>query len=248
MSEIKLRVLWLYPDILNLHGDRGNVPALQRVCAQLGIQAEIRRVNRLADEVDLRWADLLLINPGELVVMPAVIAALRQRTGGLETFVQEGRGILCVGTSGAVLARETRRQSGETIQGLGLLRMCCEERATIYGNDIIYHVDGLEEDICGIQIQMMDTFLEEGQAPLGSLVYGHGNSGQDTGAEGALGNNVVFTNALGPVLVKNPWLARWLIQRVLGPRHAEMRWEVKDKAWQLERLSAQNIHDFNATK
>jgi CobQ-like glutamine amidotransferase family enzyme len=315
MNGRQLNILWMYPDILNLHGDRGNVAALVRICEQLGIEARLKRVNRLTDRLtdsvtggsDISNADLILLNPGELIVMPAVIHALSEKKEALQEYAAAGKGILAVGTTGAVLAQEIVRQDGSVFEGLGLLDMKVNEREAIYGDDIIFRLmsdadtsntkagdsetksedaQSTEEpgDVCGIQIRTTDTFLAENQKALGRIVYGLGNSGEsgtiynenvgtvDSGAndssaadsraiyEGAVRENIIFTNALGPVLVKNPWFARRIIESILKRKYPNAdipaetdayltaRGKTTETLWDLERKSARAIAAFNKNK
>ncbi|MDR1796280.1 MAG: hypothetical protein LBR44_02380 [Clostridiales Family XIII bacterium] len=248
MEKAELRLLWMYPDILNLHGGRGDVMAVERLCRQLGVALEVRRVNRLAERPDFTWADLLVFGPGELCVLPKVKAALLSGGGALEAYAAAGKGILCVGTTGALFARETRRCGGASFEGLGLLDMVCTEREMPYGDDVIFRAGGLDRDVCGIQIQMVDTALAPGQEALGPVVYGHGNDGG--GMEGAVRAGVVFTNALGPVLVKNPWFALWLLKKLV-PALAPLPEPDDDDLstlWELESESARAILAFNEKK
>ena len=76
MNRPSLHVLWMYPDVLHLHGDRGNVMALRHVAGLMGIDAEIRRVDSLQEAPDFAWADLLYFGSGELKRMPVVVSAL----------------------------------------------------------------------------------------------------------------------------------------------------------------------------
>ena len=73
-----------------------------------------------------------------------------------------------------------------------------KERKTVIGDDIYFSINGNQE-IIGSQIHMMDFEVNEAQA-LGEILYGYGNNG--TKFEGARVNNLIFTNALGPVFVK----------------------------------------------
>jgi len=234
---VKLHILWMFPDILNLHGGRGDVMALARVCGQAGVEPEIRRINRLTDEIDFAWADLLVFGPGELAVLPALRDSILRYIDEINNYVNHDKAIFAVGTTGALLAKETERADGSRIQGLGLIDMVCRECAAPFGDDLIYRVPGLEREICGIQIRMLDFILAERTSALGEITYGVGNTRippvvsaarpgfsaservtkieNPVRFEGAVEKGAVFTNALGPVLVKNPWLALWLIRRAL---------------------------------
>ena len=249
-TRLSLGITWLWPDILNLHGDRGNVMAISRICEMYGIDLTVKRVNRLADEIDLESTDIILMNPGELVSIPPIVEALEKVRQALESYIENGGVLMAIGTSGAALAEKTERADGTNINGLGLLNMRCKERNAIIGDDLIVNVFG--EDVYGIQIQMMDTILGAEQAPFADLVYGYGNDGK--GKEGAMTGNVIFTNMLGPVLVKNPWLTLEIIRRALVKRNKGHEDEITDilkfdpAHFELELKSADAIKLFNATK
>ena len=235
----KLNILWLWPDILNQHGDRGNVMALKRVCGLYGIESDIERVTRLTDKYSLSAASIVVLGPGELTVMPQISGALSKNAEELRAYAEGGGVIFATGTTGAAIGVQTRRLDGTYVYGAGLLDLACRERETVLGDDLIYNIKGTE--IYGIQIHMMDIDLGEGQQPFGHTVYGYGNNGG--GDEGAIRHNVVFTNALGPVLVKNPWLTLDLIGRALGEKP-----EYDPVLFGLELASAEAIKLFNEKK
>jgi len=245
-----LNILWLWPDILSLHGDRGNVMALERICGLYGIEPNITRVTRLTDRFDPDTADIILLGPGELSVLPRITEALSAYAAELKSYANSGGVIFATGTTGAALGVSMARLDGSGVSGLGLLDMTCRERKTVLGDDVVYRTQN-DLTICGIQIQMIDVSLAKGQEPFGKTVYGYGNNG--TGTEGAIRNNVVFTNAMGPVLVRNPWLAVDLISRALSPPsllEAESAETIRfDPAlFGLELASAEAIIQFNEKK
>ncbi|GHU63805.1 hypothetical protein AGMMS49983_08100 [Clostridia bacterium] len=248
--SLSFDILWLWPDILNLHGDRGNAMALARIAGMYGVDAHITRVNRLTDDFDPLDADLILLNPGELVNIPHIVDALSAKKPALETYASKGGALLAIGTTGTALASRTERSDGSVIEGLGLLGMTCRERTTVLGDDLIAATFG--DVVCGIQIQMMDTVLDAGQTPFGDVVYGYGNNG--SGAEGAASGNIFFTNMLGPLLVKNPWLTLEIIRRALARRNANRIDEIREHLsfdparFELELRSAEAIRRFNETK
>ncbi|MCL2492961.1 MAG: hypothetical protein FWF33_02830 [Clostridiales bacterium] len=274
---MRLRILWMFPDILNLHGGRGDVMALLRICEQVGVEAELRRVDRLTDDIDFAWANLVVFGPGELAVFPAVRGSVLRFGDEINNYVNDKKAIFAVGTTGALLATETERTDGSRVQGLGLIDMTCRECTAPFGDDLIFRVPGLEEEICGIQIRMLDFFLAEKTSALGEASYGVGNTrippvvsearpGFSASErvtkienpvlfEGAVEKGVVFTNALGPVLVKNPWFALWLIRRALEAAEPEQASALPDPnelaqsaLWENELESSRAVHLFNETK
>ena len=235
-----MNILWLWPDILNQHGDRGNVMALKRICGLYGIAADVTRVTRLTDAFDLSRADIVLLGPGELAVMPRISGALAKRAAELEEYAENGGVLFVAGATCAAVGVQTRRLDGTYIYGAGLLDIACRERETVLGDDLIFSCPD-DTKIFGIQIHMADIDLGKDQKPFGRTVYGYGNNGG--GAEGAISNNVIHTNALGPVLVKNPRLTIDLINRALGKNL-----EFDPALFELELASAEAIKKFNEKK
>jgi len=256
-SRPTLNVTWLYPDICNLHGDRGNLMALTRVCDQLGVDMSLTRVERLTDDVNLTDCDMVVVGPGELAVMPSVIASLSQGDA-LRSYVETGGVMLVVGTSAAIVANQTLRCDGSQFAGLGLVDMVVRERQTIMGDDLIISADG--HDLYGMQIRMTDLELAPGQSYFGRTLYGIGNSGAPE-CEGARVGNLIVTNLLGPALAKNPWWAQSLVTTALARRSGRETvipdspdsglrntGVASSEPWSLERQGAKAVRRFTATK
>ena len=247
-ADKKLNILWLWPDILNLHGDRGNVMALVRVCGLYGIETKITRVNRLKDMFWLDPVDIVVLGPGELAVMPQVVGALSKKYADFKNYTENGGVVFTTGTTGAALGKQTIRVDESRIFGLGLLDMECRERKAVIGDDLIFKTAD-DQTVCGIQIQMMSVELASGQEPFGKTIYGYGNNAGT--AEGAFNDGVIFTNALGPVLVKNPWLTLSLIRRAFARRTASLPQDAlrfDPSLFTFELASAKAIQAFNETK
>ncbi len=205
-----LRILWMYPDTLSLHGGRGDIMALLRFATVAGLPAEIRRIDRLTDEIPLHEADMLWFCSGDLDCVPHVIRALEPLKPELEAFADAGKVIFVNGSTGAILSREFHLSDGQVIPGLGLLDMVWAQRNTVHGDDLwMDALDGLE--LIGNVISRTDVILGPHQAPFGTVRYGGGNQGD--GFEGAITNNVIYTGCLGPLLVRNPQLAMELLKR-----------------------------------
>ena len=97
----KLNITWCWPDILNLHGDRGNVMALVRIAEKMGLEAEVHKVVNFGDEIDLDNTDILLLNPGEFKSCEYIVNAFSRIKEDLDDYIYRGGVILAVGTTGA---------------------------------------------------------------------------------------------------------------------------------------------------
>lgn len=202
MSE-KINLFWMYPDILNLHGDRGNIQAFAYAAERMGLEVEVTKVVNPGDEIDFAKADLMVFGPGELRACRILADALRERREALESWLEKVGHIFVTGTSGTIFGKKVERTNGGDFEGLGLLKLTAKERKMILGNDLhVQLADGME--VMGSQIQMAEYKVEPEQV-LGKVLYGHGN--RNAGDEGAQAGNLIWTNLLGPVMVKNPWWA-----------------------------------------
>lgn len=220
-----VRIGWMYPDCLNLHGERGSAQAFERIGANLGFDVSVRRIEDFDDPIPFDALDLLLFLPGEIKVFGFLRPALEKQRTALEAFVQRGGWILAVGTTGLLFGKQTLREDGSVFEGLGLLDMNAKERAFVWGDDIHFRLRDTKMEIFGSQIQMADV---EAAEPLGDVIYGRGNNAG--GTEGARSGNLIFTNCLGPVFVKNPWwteqiLRELVLQKQGIVRRAPYTWE-----------------------
>jgi hypothetical protein len=205
----KLHLGWMYPDLLNLHGERGSVQALVRAGENLGLQVEVHRIRDFDDEIPFAELDLLVFLPGEIKTFYKLKPALESQREALEQYLDKGGYAIAIGTTGLLFGKEIQRENGEVFQGLGLLDLTAKERQYVWGDDLHFRLNDTKQEIVGPQIQMADVDAKE---PLGKTIYGHGNN--NTGAEGARYKNLIYTNCLGPLFVKNPWWAEDILKNI----------------------------------
>ncbi len=243
----KLNVLWMYPDILNLHGDRGNIMAFERIGKMLDIKVNINKVESYNDNIDFENNDILFFNVGEIKVMPTIIETLKKHKELLKKFIDDNKTIILIGASGCIMAKKTIRKKSE-FEGLGFLDMNLVERENIYGDDILFTLNEKNDmEIVGCQIKMLDTILNS-DISLGTLSYGSGNNGFNEKTEGAKYKNVIYTNALGPVFVKNPWYTELVIKNALKNKNIEIEKTLKDEDIFVEINSLEAIKRFISKK
>ena len=244
MSEFK--IAWLFPDTMYLHGERGNILALARYAEFAGYTPSVVKVDFDTEDFDPAAYDILFVAPGEVVSFPSVIQWLRPYRDKLEAYVASGRPMLVTGTSIGLFGRKITREDGTVFEGLGMIGLETKERDSVYGDDDYFRVNynGEEMEIIGSTIQMCDFRMED-EKPFGELIYGYGNNGKDR-QEGVQVRNAVFTNALGPVLVCNPWLTKEMI-RVAAAVRGDGDVPI-DADMSLEKKSFEMKKDFNLHK
>jgi lipid II isoglutaminyl synthase (glutamine-hydrolysing) len=223
-----LRVCALYPDLMNIYADRGNLIVLERRCAWRGIGFELC-ASGLGERLDGDAHDLFYIGGGQdrdqRLCAEDLIETKRQ---GLRAAAARDAVVLGV-CGGYQLLGHSYTLGEEEIPGVGLLdvRTVREEGPRLIGNVAIELEDfegaasGGERVLAGFENHGGRTHLGEGQMPLGRVLKGHGNDGH-SGFEGARTENTIGTYLHGPLLPKNVWFADWLIARALGIDPAEL--------------------------
>lgn len=211
----KVNVGWMYPNLLNLHGERGSVQALVEIGKQLGIEVTVQRIEDFDDPIPFSELDMLIFLPGEISTFSFLIPALK--TEALCDYLERGGYLLALGTSGLMFGNTIRREDGTVINGLGYLDMTAKERKFVWGDDLHFSINDSMQ-LAGSQIQMADV---DAKNPLGTTIYGFGNN--STGAEGARWKNLIYTNCLGPLFVKNPWFAEQILKKILKQKGIEIQ-------------------------
>lgn len=249
MTE-RLTVNWMFPDQLWLYGDRGNFMALRRLGALLGLDVAINRVTDLT----VAPADLTIFSSGDL----DVIGSLSARRDELADFISRSPLSLVFGTTVALFGRTTKRIGHPDVNGLGLVPADSVERVLDhsggqrpYGDDLwleLAEPAAGETRCAGVYIKPIKVRLDAGVKPFASVLYGLDNSGEleAGGSDGAVLPDLVWTNLLGPALVRNPWLGLWLINRALGSAYeADERLRT---AWELELAARDGFESFVTAK
>jgi lipid II isoglutaminyl synthase (glutamine-hydrolysing) len=215
----KIVVGHLYPDYLNIYADRGNMAVLERRAAWRGIGFDYRAIG-LGEEANPDEHDLYYVGGGQDREQALVAPDLATKGESLQEAVDGGAAFLAVCGGYQLLGRFYRDRSGAELPGIGLLphHTVAGERRMI--GDVLLECElepGHRRALAGFENHAGRTYLDEGAEPLGRVVAGFGNNGED-GVEGSRVGNVLGTYLHGPLLPRNPWLADWLIGRALSRR------------------------------
>jgi CobQ-like glutamine amidotransferase family enzyme len=217
VADRTLRVCALYPDLLNIYADRGNLLLLERRCEWRGIGFELAGVG-LGDPLDPDAHDLFYIGGGQ--DRDQALCArdmVDTKRDALHAAAARGAVVFAV-CGGYQLLGHGYAMDGERLPGVGLvdLETVREEGPRLIGNVAIATGDG--QVLAGFENHGGRTRLGPGAKPLGRVLRGHGNDGR-SGFEGVRGgphDTVVGTYLHGPLLPKNAHFADWLTARALG--------------------------------
>lgn len=233
---MELRLLTLYPDRMNIYADRGNAVFLQKRCEWRGIG--FRQDGALIGETfEPGDHDLIYIGGGQDADQRAVaedLIATKQEA--LLAAIEDGVPLLAVCGGYQLLGRSYALED-EELPGLGLTG---HKTVRVPGPRLVGNVTietsitphpalGIEPPrganagplLVGFENHGGRTSLDQGTRPLGRVLSGHGNNGED-GTEGVLEGSIIGTYLHGPLLPKNWWLADHLIATALSHRYGEI--------------------------
>ena len=219
---MKVVLAHLYPDYLNIYADRGNMAVLERRAAWRGIEFDYRTIS-VRERVAPGDHDLYYIGGGQDREQALIAPDLAAKGEALVAAVGEGAALLAVCGGYQLLGRFYRDRSGAELPGVGLF-----PHDTIAGDrrmigDVLLECElepGERRTLAGFENHAGRTYLDEGAEPLGHVVAGFGNNGED-GLEGCRVGRALGTYLHGPLLPRNPWLADWLIAEALARKLGE---------------------------
>lgn len=217
---MKIKILHLYPDLLNLYGDKGNIECLRKRLVWRGIEAEVVSHTCDDDDFDLSDVDIVFIGGGSDREQKIVCGRLLEKKEALKAYVEDNGALVAV-CGGYQLLGKYYKLSDEVIEGLDILDIYTEQGGKRLIGNIVLDTDFLEQKIVGFENHGGRTYIG-GHKPLGRVVYGFGND-ENSGAEGVIYKNVVATYLHGPLFPKNPALCDYVLTRAIRRKYPDFK-------------------------
>jgi lipid II isoglutaminyl synthase (glutamine-hydrolysing) len=221
LAPITVRICHLYPSLFSVAGDRGNLLALTQRCAWRGIRYTVTEAD-VGEVPDFAQADLILMHGGQDREMNAAARDLAAKAGPLRAAIEADAVVLAVCAGYQLLGQYYAPPSGPPIQGLGVLDAVTEGGPTRFIGHVAVECDlgGRQRQLLGFENHSGRTYLGSGAKPLGRVLAGAGNNGEDS-TEGARYRQVYASYLHGPALPKNPWFADYLLSQALAHRYQD---------------------------
>ncbi len=212
-----LSICHLYPDLLNLYGDRGNIMAFHKRCLWRKIPVKTKCVS-LGEDVDFSEHDFVLLGGGSDREQNLISSDLMKRRDNLQEAIENGLVVLAICGGYQLLGGYYLTREGESIPGLDILDFYTQagDRRMVGNIAVEVELGGRPVQVVGFENHSGQTFLG-GIRSLGKVLSGNGNNGRD-GLEGARYKNVFCSYLHGPLLPKNNRLTDALISLALRRR------------------------------
>ena len=222
---MQFTVGWLYPDLMNIYGDRGNILTLLKRAEWHGFEPRVIELQRGPAVEEMREVDVFFFGGGQDREQALIYDDLRQfKQEGLKQAIDAGAQILAVCGGYQLLGHYYQTAGGERFDGIGLLDVTTQAGKKRFIGDVVVQT-GAELDLApntlvGFENHSGRTFLGPKAKPLGKTILGHGNNGSDR-TEGAVQGGIIGTYLHGSLLPKNPHLADHVIARAVSRRDAD---------------------------
>ncbi|NLX63447.1 MAG: glutamine amidotransferase [Clostridiaceae bacterium] len=223
----ELNICYLYPDLLNLYGDRGNIIALQRRCHWRDIEVNVEHIS-IGDALKYEDYDIFFIGGGQdyeqTIIQDDLMNGKREI---IIEAVEAGKVFLAICGGFQLLGKYYKTHSGKEIECLGALNIWTHAGDTRLIGNFVFETEFLKKNgenyrVVGFENHAGKTYLGEGVKPLGKVIKGFGNNGED-GFEGAVYKNTICTYSHGSLLPKNPALADHLIMLALLNKYPDFQ-------------------------
>jgi CobQ-like glutamine amidotransferase family enzyme len=216
MTNYSLRITWLYPRLMNIYGDRGNVRTLEQRCRWRGIAADVVRVSA-GDQLTAGDTDIYFFGGGQDREQITVAADLQGTTGdAIKRDMAEDAVALTVCGGYQLFGQYYRPYKTDDLPGIGIFDAWSDAGPDRFIGNVLSETDW--GTLVGFENHSGRTFLGAGTRPFGQVVVGHGNNGQD-GTEGAVTRNAFGCYLHGSLLPKNPAFADHLIGLALRRKY-----------------------------
>ncbi|MEG1761790.1 MAG: hypothetical protein RR251_07775 [Hydrogenoanaerobacterium sp.] len=235
---MKVNILWLYDDLLDLYGDSGNLTIIEQSLRCMGIEVKITRQS-VEDKLDFTMYNMVYIGPGKAKNLAWASEHFSHYAADVNEAVKSGLLFFVTGNARLLFGKSFVGYDGKTYNGTALFNYTGRETGNVFISDVIAspvfslstkgygfinrtaHIDGNTTDF------------------LFKLYSGAGDNETETEHEGNLYCSFFGTWQLGPVLVKNPHMLNEVLQRIAGECYIKPDTELEQKA--LERTLAEFV-------
>lgn len=235
---MELKICHLYPDILNLYGDRGNVICMEHRLRWRGIDVVTTGVS-IGEPLHAADYDLFFIGGGQDFEQEVLLGDLGGgKSDEIKAAIADGKTFLAICGGYQMLGAYYKTWDGvqcDFIGALDLYTIGSKER--MIGNYMFTCEELNGQTVVGFENHSGKTYLGSGVRPMGKVLSGHGNNGED-GGEGARYNNVFATYSHGCLLPKNPVLCDHILKTALERKYGTVTLEPLDDTLE------QNAHTY----
>lgn len=222
MKDFTINICHLYPDLLNLYGDNGNIICMKKRIEDRGMSCTVTGLS-VGDKLNAGLYDIFFLGGGQDFEQDVLLTdADKNKKADIKSAIEEEKVFLAVCGGYQLLGNYYRTWDGQELEFMGCLDFhTIGDKKRMIGN-YMFSCDALDGyEIVGFENHSGKTYLGSGLKPIGKVISGYGNNGED-GYEGLHYKNVFATYSHGPVLPKNPKFCDRLIEKALVRKYGDI--------------------------
>lgn len=229
---MEINICHLYPDLLNVYGDVGNILILKHRAEKRGINVTVKNIS-IGDEFDADDFDIVFFGGGQDYEQSIVSKDLLEtKKQGITDYIESGKVFICICGGYQLLGKTYETSTGDILEGLGVLDIYTKaSNERLIGNSIIYN-ELFNETYVGFENHSGKTYIGD-LTPLGVVKYGFGNNGEDK-KEGCIYKNTFCTYFHGSLLSKNPELADRLLYLAIQNKYGDIELSPLDDTFEMK--------------
>jgi len=212
---MKLTTTHLYPDLLDLYGDRGNIQSLVKRLEWRGYEVEVLPIFA-GDKINFSEVDIVLLGGGTDRNQELACRLLQGAKGEFKDYVEDN-GVVLALCGGYQMLGEYYYNNNKKIEGLNILDITTTWKPKRFIRNIILNSPLFKTPIVGFENHSGRTHIGK-HSPLGKVFFGVGNDGK-SGHEGVVYKNLIGTYLHGPLLPKNPHVCDYLLEKALNRKY-----------------------------
>ncbi len=218
--KYSLKVAHLYGDLMNPYGDMGNVLVLKYLGAKMDIDisAEVVSLDQPFNADDY---DIAVFGGGQDFEQSIVSKDIQNKKTELTRFIENDKSLLAICGGYQLLGHYYVDAENNKLPGIGALDHYTEKQENHrFIGDIIIENEETGEQYHGFENHQGMTYLGKGERPLGKVLQGNGNNGSDQ-SEGVIYKHTYGTYFHGPILARNPQIAKHLLINALQKKYPD---------------------------
>lgn len=230
---LKIKICHLYPDVLNLYGDRGNIICMEKRLNWRGIEAEVANIS-VGDSFNYEDYDIFFIGGGQDFEQGVLLNDLRKgKAEQIKAAIEAEKTLLTICGGYQMLGNYYKTWDGQECEFIGALDLyTVGHKERMIGNYAFQCDEAMGGmTVVGFENHSGKTYLGPGLAPLGMILSGNGNNGEDK-TEGAHYKNVFASYSHGALLPKNPKLCDYILKTALKNKYADVSLEALEDTFE----------------
>ncbi len=220
MSNYEINILHLYPDLLNLYGDKGNINAMKKRLEWRGISVNVKECTADNPEFNINDYDILFLGGGSDKEQEVVCEALKKKEKDFINYAEDNGVIVGLCGGYQMLGKYYKTSTGQ-VDGIGVLDIYCDIKEKRLIGNVILESELVSSPIVGFENHGGRMVIGDNK-PLGKVVCGFGNDGE-SGYEGVVYKNVFATYLHGPVFPKNPQFCDLVLSAALKKKYPDFQ-------------------------